>query len=437
MTIDSSWIQALKNDIPCAFTPQKPFAPTAIFIDGQIKLNTALFEHTQTWDEYIIRQFMSSIRKYFEQPKVECIILAFDNYALVPNAKGMTQCKRRKHIPHIDFSARDALPPTVPKGEEWITCLSNRTFKSKLIEFIIFFLVTHLEFGENQSLIIDYQGHPKRYNSKKEFENLDELDPLGEADVKFTRYAPMFHNLQIDSIDGDSVPIALLYLQNTAPQGLITNLSILRMTTKVDSEAPPAAKKQKTGVIQSKKKQGRTYEYLNINLLYHFITDTLIPQCVGRAVVANIQGREINLLIGLIGLSGTDFTRKIPAITGKTLYDYLPLLCMRMGMAYDSNSNHFKIPVILDQVITQIYKTKFRQHTCATHTKLKDILESLQQSKLGLRTKQTLQSFETIECTVKNINWLMQYWTYGTYPSPVQEQYGFVAKSSGAVDYAA
>lgn len=42
-------------------------------------------------------------------------------------------------------------------------------------------------------------------------EELDGLPPLGEADVKFTRYADLYQRLMVDSIDGDSVPIALMH----------------------------------------------------------------------------------------------------------------------------------------------------------------------------------------------------------------------------------
>lgn len=45
---------------------------------------------------------------------------------------------------------------------------------------------------------------------------LDGLPPLGEADVKFTRYADLYQRLMVDSIDGDSVPIALLHHERCA-----------------------------------------------------------------------------------------------------------------------------------------------------------------------------------------------------------------------------
>lgn len=41
--------------------------------------------------------------------------------------------------------------------------------------------------------------------------DVDGLAPLGEADVKFVRYADLFQRLMVDSIDGDSIPIALVH----------------------------------------------------------------------------------------------------------------------------------------------------------------------------------------------------------------------------------
>ena len=38
MTIDSSWIACLKEEVPGAFTPHPPFRPDAVFVDGQIRL---------------------------------------------------------------------------------------------------------------------------------------------------------------------------------------------------------------------------------------------------------------------------------------------------------------------------------------------------------------------------------------------------------------
>ena len=196
MTIDSSWIACFKEEIPAAFTQSPPFSPAAVFCDGQIKLMPAAIEGVVTWDDYIQRQFARMIQRYFARG-VPCVILAFDDYAHVPAAKSMTQIKRRRHLPVQEFFPRDALPPCVPQGERWQQCIANRTFKSKVIQLVIEQLTgPMLEIGEGQSLIVDYQGHPVQYLRGGESLPRAGFAPLGEADVKFTRYAGMFDKLQ-------------------------------------------------------------------------------------------------------------------------------------------------------------------------------------------------------------------------------------------------
>ena len=92
MTIDSSWIACFKEEVPEAFRPTPPFAPSAVFCDGQIKLMPAAIEGVVTWEDYIQRQFSGQIRRYFTRG-VSCVILAFDDYNHVPQAKSMTQVR--------------------------------------------------------------------------------------------------------------------------------------------------------------------------------------------------------------------------------------------------------------------------------------------------------------------------------------------------------
>jgi hypothetical protein len=89
MTIDSTWLHAFKEDSPHAFTPSAPFRPYATFVDGQIKLMQAVRREPLTWDQFIFNQFTRHLKKWFEVTDV--VVLAFDNYDLVPRAKSMTQ----------------------------------------------------------------------------------------------------------------------------------------------------------------------------------------------------------------------------------------------------------------------------------------------------------------------------------------------------------
>jgi len=80
---------------------------------------------------------------------------------------------------------------------------------------------------EGQSLIIDYQGPPVQYLPGGESSPIPGMTPLGEADVKFPRYMGLFESLQVDSVDGDSIPIALLHME----RGGAGRISILRLET--------------------------------------------------------------------------------------------------------------------------------------------------------------------------------------------------------------
>ena len=118
----------------------------------------------------------------------------------------MTQAKRRRHVPPLEFGERSCLPPLVPVGDAWTTAVSNRAFKAKIVEYVLLSLPNQL-LRENpgKRLIVDYCD-PVSYawNPDKNTVDctlLDGLRPLGEADIKFTRYADLFERLLVDSID--------------------------------------------------------------------------------------------------------------------------------------------------------------------------------------------------------------------------------------------
>ena len=90
MTIDSSWIACLKEEAPDAFTSLPPFAPDAVFCDGQIKLMCPAVGELFTWADYIFRQFSRGLQRYLDTG-TDCVVLAFDDYRHVPSAKYMTQ----------------------------------------------------------------------------------------------------------------------------------------------------------------------------------------------------------------------------------------------------------------------------------------------------------------------------------------------------------
>lgn len=140
---------------------------------------------------------------------------------------------------------------------------------------------------------------------------MDGLHPMGEADVKFVRYADLFHKLLIDSIDGDTVPIALLHHEACLARGECPpKMSVYRMEIKTKSD-------------DKKRKKGRTYEYLDIHSLYLALRTAVLQSC-GRTLMPTHAGCEVRMLIALIALTGTDFSRNLPYITGKQVFECLP-----------------------------------------------------------------------------------------------------------------
>ena len=90
-----------------------------------------------------------------------------------------------------------------------------------MIELVLTRLPSALLHGAEpgKTLVIDYH-QPLRYvvggdGALLPHTSLGHMRVLGEADVKFTRYADEYDDLLVDSIDGDSVPIALLHHELT------------------------------------------------------------------------------------------------------------------------------------------------------------------------------------------------------------------------------
>ena len=423
MTIDSSWAIALKQEAPDAFTEKACFTPDAVFVDLQIRLMQPVLDTTETWDEYLFRVYESYIKRCFNQAST--VIVAFDDYSHVPLAKAPTQQKRRRNIPQISFTDRDSLPPVVPRRDQWSQCMANRTFKNRLIHLITHTLGKRALHGltPNQTLVIDWTSPPLLFRGgATEPEPLTSLAALGESDVKFTRYGDMYPNLQVDSVDGDCIPIALLKMES----GFQGNFSIYHLQTRVD---PPNKKRTASGepVASAQSKPKRVYEHVNVRILYKTILRRVIPR--GGAP----PGHGISMLVSLIGLSGTDFTRSLPLVSGKTLYEMIPDIWEALSEVYDPKRRALDPERVADTLIARIYHLKFAKHTFGGG--FADVTQQIAGSKLGDKTKQSLPSERSIHCTARNINWLIAYWVAGTYPDPLQPMYGFTRGKTGQIGH--
>lgn len=436
MTIDSSWLSAFKEELPHAFTRKQPFAPYAVFVDGQIRLMQGVQSEPQTWDDFINRQFTRHLLRFYETTDV--VVLAFDNYEKVPHAKCMTQVKRRKHIPPIPFASHSELPCLVPEGDRWAQCIANRIFKTRVIDLVLLRLPDALLRGHaTRRLVVDYQQPVEwRFDAATGLlrrETLADLPPLGEADVKFTRHAERYERLLVDSIDGDSIPIALMHhelqLRSCRPPSLVC-IYRLELHSRPPPEKPPSDGKEKRPA-EAAQKARRTYEYVNVHALYAGLKDA-IAQCTGRVRVASHSGHEMAMLIALISLTGTDFSRHLPQLSGKTLFAYLPDLWGAVVAAFDPRERCLRDEAG-EGLVALMYRLKFRKH--ASSERLEDLLRELQASPLSARIRDSLPSRARIACTLRNANWILAYWTCGPAPDPLQPAFGFRRLPNGSPAY--
>ena len=458
MTIDSTWIASFKEETPEAFTKHIPFQPKAVFCDGQIRLMRGYTQNLLTWDDYIYQQFLSHVTRFFRTVGASTVVLAFDDYSNVPEAKAMTQIKRRRHIPPIEILEREPLPPVCPSGSRWDQCIANRTVKSKIIALVCQRLPEIIQFLPGQTLIIDYKGPPTAYRlheGEVVTEELASLQPLGEADVKFTRYASMFQDLLVDSIDGDSIPIALLYQEKClrdSTKGSMDmrdltaappRICIYRITTKTDSEKERPTKKVKngdTGTEETKTVRctNRTYEYVNIPMLYLGLRG-IFSQCISATMPLH-SPYLMSLLTALIGLTGTDYTRHMPQLSGKSVFGLLADFLPSLMRSFDVDRNQLDVEAAVDSLVAGIYAAKFGVHVKISQASrdfnLRNVLHCLRVSKLSSRTRESFPSIGQIDCTVRNVNWLLLYWTWPErVPCPIQSQFGFTKNQKGLVTF--
>jgi hypothetical protein len=449
MTIDSTWIASFKEESPTSFTKTIPFRPIAAFCDGQIRLMRGHTHDFMTWDMYLWQQFTAHVKKFYDTHKVSTVILAFDDYAHVPEAKCMTQLKRRRHLPKLEILEREPLPSFCPSGDRWDQCIANRTFKAKLIAMVIDKLPGLVQLKPDQTLIIDYAGCPKEYRAVEtpnqtliEVREIPELIPMGEADIKFTRYADLFKDLLVDSVDGDSIPIALLH-----HEGCIRDLTTGSMELDDLAEAPPriCIYRMTTRVADTPQKRDengkpkRTFEYVSIPALYHTLRD-VCSQCMDRMKSPSHSQHLMSMLLALIGLTGTDFTRSMPQLSGKSVFGLLPDLWMPLIGSYDPVNGQLDVDRAADLLVACIYASKFATHVKTHPASLHHVFETLHHSKLSQRTRDSLPTVPRIACTIRNVNWLIKYWREPTnVPSPLLQEggvatFGFV-KRKGVVAY--
>jgi hypothetical protein len=167
----------------------------------------------------------------------------------------------------------------------------------------------------------------------------------------------------------------------------------------------------------------------------------VVKQCSGRLALPTHQGHEMGMLVALIALTGTDFSRHLPQLSGKSVYSFLADIWTTLAMAYDPGASALRVTEATDLLVAHLYQTKFPKQAERVSGGLSGTLQAITQSKkLAQRTRDSLPSVARVRCTVRNANWVLAYWgTNGgedhALPDPLQPAYGFRVLSNGATEY--
>lgn len=199
MGINTEWVSIMKGIVQEAFTSDSNTPNIrGAFIDGQIQLMKS--QHVTTMDMFYNLQYARPINKYLKEgPDDMVVVLAFDDYNNVPEAKSMTQHKRKQKVVDVlPFTETDKLP-TGNCPPDWAGAMCNRVFKTKLIRRITEILGTMIILKGRQRLIVDFIGDPVEYSTKPGgtcmsgsntpcfVRYMTGFQPVGEADCKMPR----------------------------------------------------------------------------------------------------------------------------------------------------------------------------------------------------------------------------------------------------------
>lgn len=446
MTIKSEWVKIWKTACPKCFTTEPRFKPTVYFIDGQIKLMKS--HHVRTWEQFIEFQFCNVIRRAF-RAGCNVVVLAFDNYALVPSAKGMTQAKRNKATVEFEFNMHESLPATIP--ECWDSAIRNRVFKSKVIDYVKTYVPKLIQLTNDQRLVIDHKDHPVMYYPNQLCKVLENIEPKGECDVKFTSYTSM-GSMLIDAIDGDYIPMAMLHLENEMieNQREPNSITIYRMIcnnggsetkgTKLIEQcfkrkAPDSEEEEEDDKADQYNplKAKRKYEYVYVNDLYKQLS-TIV-----RQTYLDVK-RPGLVLATLAAMTGCDYTQGLPTIGPTRVWKM-----RKIAIPYLDTDNEKMIMKAFVKLYMEFYEAHINrcpqrvtvQNSSSAEPVFDPFLTLKNSTQLAESTKKLLPSMQYILSHAKNVNWTLKYWeARGSYPDPIGTQYGYKKNSrTGAPEY--
>ena len=424
MTIDAGFLKILKKDVcPDAFVSELPARPDTVFIDGQVKLMKS--NAITTWSLFVRVQFQSTIRKSFETG-ADVVVLGFDDYTYVPRSKTMTQQKRNKVQPAMEFSEEDELPKYMPV--EWMSAMRNRTFKVKVIKKVIMdvkswfanMVSTDAEWAE-RTLVIDFHdmpevmGRPLAEDRVPEYVKTESFTGRGECDIKAYSWMPVSRCILMDSIDGDYLPLTLLQQERIG----MCDAWLRRMVTNVGV-------KRTAG--EAKEGRSREYEFVSVSMIYARLME----------VMPSTKQSPIRQFCSLVAMCGCDFALSLPRLGPSTLWTE----------RHHVRNLNLSDPTHMLRALGTMYGHVFvAKGTSASVRDAKDTdaekmyaqtLKRIQSSsKVSQRIREALWTPERAAAHTQNVAWTMLYWTLlQQCPDPLSGEFGYTRDAKGRTQFA-
>ena len=275
------------------------------------------------------------------------------------------------------------------------------------------------------------------------------------------RYVRKYGNALVHAIDGDYMAIALLYytihdIQESNKIYIYRQFSVLAPSAG-EKAAKSNAKGKAKGKVKSEvmvvveesesKKRKRASEekgkkcWVDMQLLYLVIVQAMKQSGYTRAISTKtlepFNDRDAVFSATFLMLcAGTDFSRNIPLIGPKKIWDYLPEIAIPAIQAL-KGGEHINETMFLNLVVGKMYSLTYSKH-CVSVPQYERVLSSLKTSELSQGTKDRFASMEKMRNTIKNISWVTKYWMTdnGHVETPLNGEYGYGRDGEGKMNYA-
>jgi len=440
MGFDSQWPK-IWSENSSSFVVERVTCKT-VFIDAQIQLMKSFVkEDEDSWRSFVQRTFFAPIAEFHR--RYDTVIICFDNYQNVPIFKSIEQSKRistaAASTSTFQFKAGDVLPSRPYEQRIWVQALQNRTFKSNIISLITSMIAAdYVPPRRATTLVVDFVNSTRidYHTQGKTRAVLEHMKPMGESDVKFMRYVPLFGDLCVDSIDSDVLLIAALFVSRNSSKH---NIYVRRYKTR---PALPASLKRKLPDCEPEKKRFE-YEIIHVNLWMDLL-HTRMQKAVEAAAVLELPAvldppspaYLTAILSFLVLLCGCDYSKKLPRIGVKTLWDNVDMIVPAIVACTSYTNNVFVVDttVSIDGLIASLYARTYTRHVRlnsagggAIGSGMDTVLTMLHSSSLSEKTKQDLPTRVSLCTTLRNIEWVINYWAIenGDPACPVDGTHGF------------